>query len=461
MLWRALKHVDKGFYIDVGAQDPIVDSVSKGFYERGWRGIHVEPVPEYAERLRLDRPDEYVLQAALGDSEGIIDLNVIPDTGLSTAVAEHAVRHVRETGFTSHKIAVPVLTLRSAFSELNRDIHWLKIDVEGFEPQVVRGWDSQRLRPWILVIESTLPGSAQTCHEQWEQSVLSAHYSFAYFDGLNRFYVANERSVLIAAFSAPPNVFDDVQLSGLSNWTLCKQVELQKEKESSTSLSRLRTVIEERDLELRSERLALEKKQAELDKKQTELAGMRLENDRLDEDLHKTQQELRNREISIKDLQTRMNDQATVIQQLKVELRDVYASTSWLLTSPLRRAKNMTCKCVGALHAVGMRIIFVLKRILKKWLLFSMRHIMVRPKWRRLALTILSKYPKVLGHLRLLAVRSDLLVNTVEFNVKNAGHSTERISSNSSEPEFVMTEDFHSVLLSQAKVWARMKRIDD
>ena len=30
MLWRALKHVEKGFYVDVGAQDPVVDSVSLG-----------------------------------------------------------------------------------------------------------------------------------------------------------------------------------------------------------------------------------------------------------------------------------------------------------------------------------------------------------------------------------------------------------------------------------------------
>ena len=42
MLWRALKHIKQGCYIDVGAQDPIHDSVSKVFYEHGWRGIHIE-----------------------------------------------------------------------------------------------------------------------------------------------------------------------------------------------------------------------------------------------------------------------------------------------------------------------------------------------------------------------------------------------------------------------------------
>ena len=39
MLWRALKHIDCGFYIDVGAQDPVIDSVTKSFYDHGWRGV--------------------------------------------------------------------------------------------------------------------------------------------------------------------------------------------------------------------------------------------------------------------------------------------------------------------------------------------------------------------------------------------------------------------------------------
>ena len=52
ILWRALKHVKKGCYIDIGAWDPVVDSVSMFFYTQGWRGIHAEPNPFYAKKLR-------------------------------------------------------------------------------------------------------------------------------------------------------------------------------------------------------------------------------------------------------------------------------------------------------------------------------------------------------------------------------------------------------------------------
>ena len=45
LLRRALRDIEAGFYVDIGAQDPVVDSVSRGFYELGWRGIHAEATP--------------------------------------------------------------------------------------------------------------------------------------------------------------------------------------------------------------------------------------------------------------------------------------------------------------------------------------------------------------------------------------------------------------------------------
>ncbi|MDH5185316.1 MAG: FkbM family methyltransferase, partial [Gammaproteobacteria bacterium] len=88
MLWRALKHVEKGFYIDIGAQDPVVDSVSMGFYEQGWRGVNVEPTKQYSQKLRTARPDEVIIQSAIGKNKGEIEFYEIPDTGLSTADRE-------------------------------------------------------------------------------------------------------------------------------------------------------------------------------------------------------------------------------------------------------------------------------------------------------------------------------------------------------------------------------------
>src|SRR3546814_8148035 len=90
VLWRALEHVQAGRYLDIGAQHPVIDSVSQSFYREGWRGVHVEPTPQYAAALRKDRPDETVIEAAAGDQTGLITLFVFPDTGLSTTTPQVA-----------------------------------------------------------------------------------------------------------------------------------------------------------------------------------------------------------------------------------------------------------------------------------------------------------------------------------------------------------------------------------
>lgn len=213
MLWRALGHVCDGFYIDVGAQDPYLHSVSLAFYQQGWRGVHVEPTQQYSDKLRSARPDELVLQVALGKEEGILTFFEFADTGLSTASAEIAEQH-RSKGFNSKKTAVPVLTLDTVLtSQGDRDVHWLKVDVEGAEKDVLAGWKSSLVRPWVVVIEATLPLSATTTHEEWEHLILQKGYTFAYFDGLNRFYVSSAHSELIDKFRSPPNVFDPFALA--------------------------------------------------------------------------------------------------------------------------------------------------------------------------------------------------------------------------------------------------------
>ena len=46
-LWRVFGGIDNGFYVDVGAADPSVGSVSRIFYDHGWSGINVEPSPAF------------------------------------------------------------------------------------------------------------------------------------------------------------------------------------------------------------------------------------------------------------------------------------------------------------------------------------------------------------------------------------------------------------------------------
>ena len=226
MLWRALKHIECGFYIDVGANDPEIDSVTKAFYDCGWRGINIEPVPQWFDRLHEKRLRDINLQLAAGAEKGELVIYELPDTGLSTIEKTTAERHEAEHGYTKFERTVLVETLTSICQRFHvAPIHFLKIDVEGAEKEVLDGLDLSVIRPWIILVESTMPYTQIENYAQWDPIILAANYDYVYFDGLNRFYVAQEHEDLKAHFNAPPNVFDGFMLSGLASQPFYKLVE--------------------------------------------------------------------------------------------------------------------------------------------------------------------------------------------------------------------------------------------
>jgi FkbM family methyltransferase len=245
MLWRALKNYPPGNYVDVGAHDPVHFSVTKAFYERGWRGINIDAVPELLGRLNKDRPEDSNHSHFVGAGGNTIDFFQIGDTGFSTYSEDYAERHQR-AGHEISKIQVEVRTLTSILEEsgfTNEQFHFLKIDVEGAEKDVLLGLDLERFRPWVAVVEATGPLSTKLSLA-FEPILLAQRYQCVYFDGLNRFYVAEERSDLIQAFQSPPCVFDDFDL-----WETvqAREANLAAEASGSAALDDVRKLITSKD----------------------------------------------------------------------------------------------------------------------------------------------------------------------------------------------------------------------
>lgn len=372
MLWRALGHVPAGRYIDVGAQDPVVDSVSKAFYEHGWRGIHVEPVPRYADMLRRDRPDETVLQLALSDQAGILELNVFEDTGLSTGIKEFADSHRAQHGLSHRTVATPMLPMSTAFASLaGQPVHWLKIDVEGLEEAVLRGWDSETLRPWIIVIEATVPMSTEVRYQGAEDILLGARYEFVYFDGLNRFYLAAEHPELKAAFSSPPNVFDGVRLSGLANSELCRGL-LEAHRAEMDKLGKTIRVQRSEALE------ALAEARAQAQRRQGEIEA------RVQRDMQTASAALQLAELQCSALQHRLDA--------------VLHSSSWQITAPMR-AVGTLCRRLLSAFREG-RLTSGIKRRIKSVLRICALAVMRHPTLKSGLLAVLKLVPPLHRRLR-------------------------------------------------------------
>ncbi len=97
-------------------------------------------------------------------------------------------------------MTMPVTTLRTLCEQhAPPAIDFLKIDVEGAEREVLLGNDWRRFRPKIVVAEALAPVTMAPAWETWEPLLTGNGYRFAFFDSLNRYYVADEHAGLADA----------------------------------------------------------------------------------------------------------------------------------------------------------------------------------------------------------------------------------------------------------------------
>jgi FkbM family methyltransferase len=323
MLYRALREVKQGFYIDVGAQDPVIDSVTKAFYDRGWHGINIEPNEEYFHKLQSERPHDFNLATAVGREPGLVYFYEVAHTGLSTTNAEYAQRH-SEAGYQVERREVSCTTLDRICADYSvATVHFLKIDVEGSERGVLEGFSFEKVRPWLVVVEATKPNADYEVFTDWEDLLRDRRYRFVYFDGLNRFYAAEEHADLAAHFSRPPNFFD--QYVSYQLWRTRAELDEVQAAERTALVNSLNHLL-------------------------AEVQSARAEAQNLREALDERQRWLGTLEESLAERGRRIGGLQQELAATKRRLRHMRSSLSWKLTSPLREVRRIALRIAGLFH---------------------------------------------------------------------------------------------------------------
>ncbi|MBL8991045.1 MAG: FkbM family methyltransferase [Phycisphaerae bacterium] len=170
LLWALLGDEPPGYYVEAGAYDGLMYSVSAVFEQVGWSGLLVEPLPERAAECRANRPLSRVAQTALSRPGA-------PATATFTQMRQgemlsyldltegHRQRLARETEVTPASVEVPVATLDSLLSDHRGSVGFCVFDVEGGELALLEGFSVERWRPRVMLIEDNTFGRDRTVVE--------------------------------------------------------------------------------------------------------------------------------------------------------------------------------------------------------------------------------------------------------------------------------------------------------
>ena len=159
-LFYALIEADpghKGFFMDIGAFDPVRASNTFLLYQKGWSGVNVDPNPEAISRFREQRSRDTAVHAAIG-RDGEVGTYLMFDEPLLNGFLPPNIEalHVGNGHRIVERVPVTFRSVGSLLAEFvpaGTRIDLLNIDVETMEYSILSNWDFSIWRPRIIAIE--------------------------------------------------------------------------------------------------------------------------------------------------------------------------------------------------------------------------------------------------------------------------------------------------------------------
>lgn len=156
ILSKFLRRTKNGFYIDIGANHPTLLSNTKYFYEKGFRGINIEPNPNLIENFYVQRPEDINLNVGISPTDGELTFYILEADTLSTFNPEAAKEscNAYKTKITEEiKIkTIPLVKIIEKHASA-KTIDFMSIDTEGYDLEVLQSNDWKKYRPRFVIIE--------------------------------------------------------------------------------------------------------------------------------------------------------------------------------------------------------------------------------------------------------------------------------------------------------------------
>ncbi len=151
----------KGFFVDVGAHHPVRFSNTKFFYDRGWRGINIEPTPNAIKAFRLFRKRDTNLNIGIGPEKGQLTFYCFNEPALNSFSKEVSEKIHNSGGKYKiiKELPIEVLPLSEVFDTYlpqGKVIDFISIDVEGLDYQVLLSNNWDKYQPEVILVEENV-----------------------------------------------------------------------------------------------------------------------------------------------------------------------------------------------------------------------------------------------------------------------------------------------------------------
>lgn len=153
---KFFRGITDGFYFDIGAGRPIAHSLTYSLYQKGWKGVCIDPLPENRILHKFFRPRDKFIQSLVGVGPKTIIFFHLKHWSYSTTSEQVASKLILNgTAKLVKKFEVEQVPLSDYTKHIPREKpSLLKIDTEGNDFEVLKTNDWKIFRPNLICVEN-------------------------------------------------------------------------------------------------------------------------------------------------------------------------------------------------------------------------------------------------------------------------------------------------------------------
>ena len=157
LLKRIFSNRKNGFYVDVGAHHPKRFSNTNIFYQMGWKGINIDPMPSSMDLFKKYRPRDINLECGVAKKKGIMKYYIFNDPAFNSFSKTYSekIQKKNDLYFIKETINVKIIPLSQILHSYakKQKIDFLNVDAEGLDLIVLKSNDWKKFRPRIVIVE--------------------------------------------------------------------------------------------------------------------------------------------------------------------------------------------------------------------------------------------------------------------------------------------------------------------